>query len=242
MNKFIRYFEIFKNNEMFEPSWISLFFNPFYFARKNLLGALLKHSAHLHGNMLDVGCGTQPYKRHIPFDKYVGLEYDNPRSRDAGIADIFYTGNSFPIADETFDSALCSQVLEHVFEADIFLSEINRVLKKDGVLVLTVPFVWDEHEQPHDFARYSSYGLQHLIKKAGFSVIEHEKLTNDASLLSQLTNVYLFKIVQGYPRSVRGLITLLVIAPVNIFGEICKTILPKNNDLFLDQIIVCRKK
>ena len=60
---------------------------------------------------------------------------------------------------------LCNQVLEHVFNPDEFLLKINRVLKNDGKLLLTVPFVWDEHEQPFDYARYSSFGLKALIEK-----------------------------------------------------------------------------
>ena len=65
-------------------------------------------------------------------------------------ADRSYDGKTFPFSDGEFDAVLTSEVLEHVFNPDEFLSEINRVLRDDGVLLLTVPFVWDEHEQPFD--------------------------------------------------------------------------------------------
>jgi SAM-dependent methyltransferase len=67
-------------------------------------------------------------------------------------------------------------VLEHVFNPDDFLNEVNRVLKPSGKLLLTVPFVWDEHEQPYDYARYSSFGLRSLLEKHGFSIVKHEKV------------------------------------------------------------------
>ena len=51
------------------------------------------------------------------------------------------TGRRFPISDGEFDAVLTSEVLEHVFNPDEFLSEINRVLRDGGVLLLTVPFV-----------------------------------------------------------------------------------------------------
>ena len=67
--------------------------------------------------------------------------------RQRGEADYFYDGQSFPFKGGSFDVVLTNQVLEHVFNPDVFLSEIHRVLTPDGVLLLTVPFLWDEHEQ-----------------------------------------------------------------------------------------------
>ena len=58
---------------------------------------------------------------------------------------------------------MCNQVLEHVFNPDDFVREIARVLKPGGALLLTVPFVWNEHEQPYDYARYSSFGLRAFL-------------------------------------------------------------------------------
>jgi len=93
---------------------------------------------------------------------------------------------------------LCNQVLEHVFNPDAFLSEIYRVLKRDGKLLLTVPFVWDEHEQPSDYARYSSFGLKALLEKNGFRIIQHERIGADASILFQLINAYLYTVSAGW--------------------------------------------
>ena len=71
---------------------------------------------------------------------------------------------------------LCNQVLEHVFNPQEFLGELGRVLARGGRLLLTVPFVWDEHEQPFDYARYSSFGLKALLEQHGFRVLQHRKL------------------------------------------------------------------
>lgn len=241
MKKIWLYLTAFKAKEMFFPTWISIFINPFYFARKHLNRAIYLNAGRLNGKLLDVGCGTKPYQSMFNVENYIGLEYENPRSRELGVADQFYTGSKFPFDDCEFDSILCNQVLEHVFNPVEFLNEINRVLKVKGLILLTVPFVWDEHEQPHDFARYSSFGLAHLLQQSGFQIIKQEKLCTNFSVISQITNGYVFKISQKLPRLARALLTLLVIAPVNIFGIVLSKIIPSNDDIFLDQLVVCRK-
>lgn len=139
-----------------------------------------------------------------------------------------------------FDSVVTNQVLEHVFNPDEFISEINRVLKINGKLLLTVPFIWDEHEQPYDFARYSSFGLKALLEKNGFEILELRKSVNDYRVLVQLFNAYIYKITRRNI-FIKNLALILVIAPVTIFGILISKILPKNNDLYLDNIVLAEK-
>lgn len=151
--------------QMYVPGLIGLFVNPFYFARYGLAKAIEEFAPSLSGLLLDVGCGSKPYKFLFKVQSYVGLDIDTEPVRLRGVADNYYDGELFPYSDSSFDSLLCSQVLEHVFNPDVFLSEINRVLRLGGRVLLTVPFVWDEHEQPYDYARYSSFGLRFLLEK-----------------------------------------------------------------------------
>jgi SAM-dependent methyltransferase len=130
--------------------------------------------------------------------------------------------------------------LEHVFNPDDFLGEINRVLKPGGKLLLTVPFVWDEHEQPYDYARYSSFGLKSLIEKNGFTQLKHVKSAKNYSVISQLTIAYFFKIVYK-KRVIKMFFTLFVFPFITIGGLLLGKILPDNNDLFLDNIILAEK-
>lgn len=97
----------------------------------------------------------------------------------------------------SYGGVICNQVLEHVFNPDLFLQEIFRVLKPGGKLLMTVPFVWDEHEQPWDYARYSSFGLRSLLERNGFIVDEQRKTNADARVLFQLINAYLYKALQA---------------------------------------------
>ncbi len=228
--------------EQYLPTWLGVLNNPYYFVRRNLFSGLRKFFPLLTGNLLDVGCGSQPYRSFLPCSRYIGLDIDTPETRARGIAESFYDGTRFPFPDASFDTVLCSQVLEHVFTPEAFLTEIRRVLRPGGVLLLTVPFVWDEHEQPYDFARYSSFGLKAMISRNGFKVEEHVKLTHGATVLFQLMAVYVFKALSSQNKWIALAVQLLFIAPINIAGLIFGRLLPGNLELYLDNLVLARAK
>jgi SAM-dependent methyltransferase len=225
-------------DQSFKPGLFSLIFNPFYFARKGLFENIVALAPMVRGKILDVGCGTKPYEQYFDATAYVGLEIEG-RNRKA---DRFYDGKTFPCEDGEFDGVLTSQVLEHVFNPDEFLGEINRSLRENGLLLLTVPFVWDEHEQPFDYGRYSSFGLRHLLERHGFEVIEHRKSIDDIRAIFQLLNGYIFKKTHTRSAKVNLLVTLVLMAPFNVLGELLSMILPHNGDLYLDNIVLARKR
>ncbi|HMN24180.1 MAG TPA: class I SAM-dependent methyltransferase [Ignavibacteriaceae bacterium] len=227
--------------QQFNPGFIGIFLNPFYIARKGLQQNLAELGKNITGKTLDVGCGTKPYQHLFKSDEYIGLEYDTGIDNDKKKADYYYDGKIFPFDDGEFDSVVTNQVLEHIFSPDEFLSEINRVLKTDGKLLLTVPFVWDEHEQPYDYARYSSFGLKSLLNKNGFEIIESRKSVNDFRVIAQLFNAYVYKITRKNI-VLKNLSLILIIAPVTIIGILVSIILPRNNDLYLDNIVLAKKK
>lgn len=227
--------------QQFQPGLLGVLANPFFLARRALWMAVGKLAAHARGRLLDVGCGSQPYRALFQVEQYIGLEVESAAARARGLADAYYDGDRFPFDDGHFDTVLCNQVLEHVFNPDQFVGEIWRVLAPGGRLLLTVPFVWDEHEQPFDYARYSSFGLRALLERRGFRVIEQHKLLADSSLLFQLTNAYLYKTVRSRFRGVNILVNVVLMAPLSLLGWLAGRVLPQNPDLFLDQAVVAEK-
>lgn len=239
----IRFFKNIKHHEDFFPGWLGLFTNPFWLARRGLANHIQDLATALTGDLLDVGCGRKPYRSLFKVDSYIGLDIENPgHSHEKEDVDVFYDGKVFPFTDNSYDSILCNQVLEHVFNPDEFLAEIHRCLKPGGQFLLTVPFVWDEHEQPYDYARYSSFGLKYLVEKHGFVTIKHRKSMADIRIIFQLINAYLYKITVTNKRLIDLLITIVIMSPFNILGELLALILPKNEDLYLDNIILLEKK
>ena len=227
--------------EQFNPKILGIFINPFYFARKGLHQNVSKLITNLNGKLLDVGCGTKPYENICNVDEYIGLEIDDEGNRQHNYADVFYDGKTIPFEDKSFDSILSNQVFEHVFNPNQFLKEINRVTKVGGRFLITVPFVWDEHEQPYDYARYSSFGLKHILSENGFEVVRHKKSNNGVGVIFQLINAYIYKITLTKSVYFNMLTTFILMAPVNIVGLILSKILPKNDDLYLDNIVLAKK-
>ena len=227
--------------KQFFPGGLGIFINPFYFARKELARHITELAGHITGRTLDVGCGSKPYAHLYRADEYVGLEIDTPQNRADKKADYFYDGKLFPFADATFDSVVANEVFEHVFNPDQFLSELFRVLKPGGMTLLTMPFVWDEHEQPYDFARYSSFGIRALLEKHGFMIVEQRKSADDIRVIFQLLNAYLYKKTVTKKAWCNLLITLLFMAPFNFLGELLFLFTPRNPDLYLDNIVLARK-
>ncbi|MBL9202710.1 MAG: class I SAM-dependent methyltransferase [Opitutaceae bacterium] len=228
--------------EQYEPTWLGLFINPFWFARRGLLNELRRHFPALTGELLDVGCGNKPYRVLVPAARYTGLDIDNAFTRRVAVADVFYDGGAFPLPDASFDAVLCSQVLEHVFTPEKFLGEIHRVLRPGGTLLLAVPFLWDEHEQPHDFGRYSSFGLRALLERNGFAVIEQRKSMADFGAVAQLASAWLFKVVQTRSKWLNLATQLLLIAPINILGALLRLVSPRSEDFYLDNVVLARKR
>lgn len=228
--------------EQFHPSLLGLFINPFYFARKGLYQNMVKLAKNIKGKTLDVGCGQKPYEKFCNSSEYIGLEIDTPKNRKFKKADYFYDGRIFSFKNCEFDSIIVSEVFEHVFNPDEFLSEINRVLKRGGILLMSVPFVWDEHEQPFDYGRYSSFGLQYILRKHGFQIVEFKKSINDIRVIFQLLVNYIYKKTITKNIYINLLLTIILMAPFNIVGEILSIIMSKNNDLYLDNIVLVRKE
>ncbi len=228
-------------NEQFNPRIFGLFINPFYFARKGLYHQVLELIVHLNGRLLDIGCGTKPYESLSKVDEYIGLEINDESDRQHKYADIFYDGKTLPFDDKYFDSLMSNQVFEHVFNPNYFLKEANRVTKIEGVFLMTVPFVWDEHEQPYDYARYTSFGLRHILSENGFEIIEHRKSNNGLEVIFQLINNYMFKVTLTNNKYVNLISMLCLMAPVNIIGLFISKLLPNNDDLYLDNIVLAKK-
>ncbi len=227
--------------EQFHPSFLGALINPFYFPRRNLLRHIKEIAPFVSGRLLDIGCGRKPYQKIFHCTEYVGLEIDSPENRLSKDADCYYDGKTIPFPDANFDSIFLSQVLEHVFEPDGLLVEINRVLRPGGKLLVTVPFAWDEHEQPWDYSRYSSFGLKHLVGKHGFTILEHRKSGNDITAVLQMFNNYLYKVLVSRYSWGYLLLTPIFIAPINLFGILLVRLLPSNNDFYLDNILLAGK-
>ena len=124
--------------------------------------------------ILDLGCGNKPYKQYFPdATEYIGVDLPVERSANKleKRADVYADLRRLPIADDCFDIVLCTQVLEHVPEPELVLGEAHRILRTGGLAVVTVPFLAAEHEVPHDYFRFTTFGITELLERCGFQAV-----------------------------------------------------------------------
>lgn len=146
--------------------------------------------------LLDAGAGEGQYKHYFNHTRYVGLDLavgDNSwnYTRLDVLGDLGY----LPFAEATFEAAVCIQTLEHVNEPMRVINEIGRVLKPAGRFYLSAPMSWHQHQKPHDYFRYTSFGFRHLLEQSGMRVLEMRPMGGYFWFLSfnlQLLHYWLF--------------------------------------------------
>lgn len=121
--------------------------------------------------LLDAGSGQCRYKEFFRHARYTGVDFGRGEDKwDYSGLDVFADLENLPFRNGVFDGTLCTQVLEHVSEPEIILRELFRVTRPGGRLFLTAPQGFGEHQAPHDYFRFTRYGLRHLLEKAGWTV------------------------------------------------------------------------
>jgi SAM-dependent methyltransferase len=118
--------------------------------------------------VLDLGCGNRPYHDLFEGCRIVGVDH----SADDTSPDAIMDATSLALAGDQFDIVFCTQVIEHVPDPAALVRETHRVLKPGGWLVLTGPFWWPHHEEPYDFQRFTRYGFEHMLRRAGYAAFE----------------------------------------------------------------------
>jgi SAM-dependent methyltransferase len=212
-----------------------------FISRRGLYRAIKDMAPSISGSVLDFGCGSKPYEAlFTKANGYIGVDlettgHDHVDSK----VDVYYDGRALPFETDQFDAVVSFEVFEHVFNLTEVLAEISRVTKESGLLLISIPFAWPEHEVPYDFARYTSFGIAHVLKNSGYQVIEIRKTTTHVLAVFQMFMDYL---AQLGPRSwIRPVLQLIVIAPTTLVAYLLNAILPKSYAYFCNTVVLVRK-
>ncbi len=125
------------------------------------------------GCLLDMGCGNVPY-----YEMYASLVQDvtcvdwaNSLHKNDFLDQTVDLNHLLPFAAESFDTVLLTDVLEHIFNPVQLVSEIARILRPAGSVIIGVPFLYCLHEQPHDFYRFTEFALRRMCEDSGLAVV-----------------------------------------------------------------------
>ena len=140
------------------------------------------------GHLLDLGCGKVPlylaYKNYV--DEITCADWGNTLHASSFIDFEADLNEPLRLENNMYDTIILSDVLEHIKEPQNLLNEINRILKKDGHLIMNVPFFYQLHEEPHDYFRYTKHALIYMAEKAGFEVLFIEPLGGTLQIIVSL--------------------------------------------------------
>ena len=161
--------------------------------------SLARHIQILKGRVIDLGCGTSPYRIDIlqVADEYIGVDWSSSYHDLSGADVVANISGQFPFGNECSDTIVSFQVMEHLPEPGYFLSECYRILRSGGAVFITVPFNWHVHEAPYDYFRYTRHGLEYLLKQSGFIDVSIEENSGFWQMWVLKFNYYTARFARG---------------------------------------------
>lgn len=141
--------------------------------------------------ILDAGAGNMRYKKYCGHLQYKAQDFGQYDPYSEGkwhsrSVDIICDITSIPLENESQDCVLCTEVLEHVKEPIAVIKEFSRLLRKGGVLLLTVPFCCPTHMEPFFFSNgFSKFWYEVHLKEQGFKIEEIVSIGNWFSYVAQ---------------------------------------------------------
>jgi SAM-dependent methyltransferase len=159
---------------------------------EDLQAAAYEHALkqHARGRLVDLGCGNAPlagiYAPQV--SDYVWVDW--PVSSDRQVFELDYQidlNGPLPFSAAEFDTVVLSDVLEHIAEPDFLLSELTRITRPDGNIIVGVPFMYGIHERPHDYHRYTRFKLEQIARKNGLEVVQVSEIGGALDVWSDLS-------------------------------------------------------
>jgi SAM-dependent methyltransferase len=119
--------------------------------------------------VLDAGAGERVHAQYFARQRYIAVDLGVGDSAwDYGKLDAIADLTALPFANGCFQAIINIVTLEHVREPGCALREMARTLAPGGRLLMIVPQEWEVHQSPHDYYRYTRYGVEYLLGEAGF--------------------------------------------------------------------------
>ena len=187
------------------------------------------------GNLcvLDVGGRIQPYRSMLD----TGVHYVALDHRRSPLVDVVAQAEQIPLAGERFDVVICTQMLEYASEPALVIAEIRRVLKRGGVLLLSVPAVFPRDSE-RDCWRFLPGGLRHLL--GGFAAIDLKPEGGSLTGFIRTVNVCLLTFAK--PAALNKILQFSVVPALNLAGATLDYLAAGTDDRFSANFSVMAQK
>jgi len=223
-------------------NWI---FNPVYLVQNRVAKSLVDAISALsleNACCLDVGCGNRPYEYLFERGTYTGIDVaSSGRPMSMKTPDSFYDGVNIPFDENSFDIVIATQVLEHVPNPLGLLIEMGRVCRMSGAIVVSLPFVYPEHEEPYDYFRFTRFGITELMSNAGLEVIAMKRDSGALDTIAILLNLYIINNCVPKIKGFGRLYSMLFCFPIQILAMLLSKLFPDQGGLYLNLVVTAKK-
>ncbi len=194
------------------PRFIFKYLDPFLYNIQIEIKKLSERYNFEGMNILDAGCGENKLKDKFPRANFIGIDMGvGDKSWNYGKIDIQGDLKQLPFKDNSFDLVISIVTLEHIDNPLVALKEISRILKKGGKLFLIIPFMWEYHQIPNDFFRFTKSGAKVLLKESKLKIEYIEPIGGFFWLFSRR----LFNLLTFFQKSIFWIL-FLIFLPVPI--------------------------
>jgi SAM-dependent methyltransferase len=154
------------------------------------------------GFVLEIGGGTAFLKstieREVPDVRYISGDI-----APTNATGIVLDATALPIADSSADAVLALEVLEHIEQSEQMISEIARVMRKDALAIVTVPFMFGVHDL-RDYHRFTPLGFETLLGEYGLELAEVRQRGGTFVAATGLVRTLILDTIVGKPKDWRA--------------------------------------
>lgn len=148
---------------------------------------------YVKGTTADLGCGFAPmyqyYKKYA--DRVICIDWEKSLHKNKILDIRCDLSQTLPLENESIDTVILSDVLEHIITPKLLFMEIYRVLKSNGMVLLNTPFAYPEHEKPYDYFRYTEFFYRRMAKELGYEPVVIKKVGGEKEVIVTLIGKYL---------------------------------------------------
>ena len=214
-----------------------------WLANHKIIRALERARRHAHGVLLDVGCGSKPFARlfegHVT--RYLGTDLSASRYLGGARLDAFARAEALPFRDGSVDTVLGLSMLTYLPEPLRMLEEARRVLHQDGILILEFTQMAPLHDAPHDYFRFTRYGAEWLLERAGFEPLEFIPIGGLMARVGLSAIAVLNRINRGPSRVLTEIPVRVLYVVLQVLFEVLDRLFFDPNEV-LAHLVVARKR